>query len=105
MNYYTNGSVDFTTDVTSIVRELSMIAILALVFGVATGAALGLTCNTGFKTSTPSSTSGLAEYEEEVSTRGLVVVERSGDGTSYKLTDLGRRFLREYRFLDKPDIT
>jgi hypothetical protein len=74
---------------------------LSLVFGVASGAAIALTCSPHLKT--PDSPTGLSGYEEEMTKAGFVVVNKTPEGTAYTLTDVGRRFLREYRFLEKPE--
>jgi len=103
LNYYTNGKVDFTTDATSLVRSLGTVAMLSLVFGVTMGAAVGLTCSAHFNSA--NSRSGLSNYEEELAKMGFVVVTKTAEGTTYKLTDFGRRFLREYRFLEKTEQT
>lgn len=100
MNYYTNGKVDFTTDVTSLVRSMSMIVALSLFFGATAGAVVGFTCSPHFLADSPS---GRSEYEENVAKQGLVVISETTEGTTYQLTNLGRRFLREYRFLEKPE--
>ena len=103
-NYYTNGKVDFTTDATSLVRSLGAVAVLSLFVGVTTGAAIGLTCSLPPKTSNPAS--GLTDYEEEMTKLGFVVINKSDGATTYTLTDHGRRFLRDYRFLEKTeDVT
>jgi predicted transcriptional regulator len=65
------------------------------------GAAIGLTYS-------PRSKSGIATrqhlgYEESVSKMGFVEINKTEGGTTYKLTDLGRRFLRDYRFLDRAE--
>jgi hypothetical protein len=99
LNYYTNGKVDFTTDVTGLVKSLATVAMLSLVFGTATGAAVGLTYCGNLKTA--DSTTRRREYEAELAEKGFVVISRTGEGVTYQLTGLGRRFLREYRFLDK----
>jgi len=101
LNYYTNGSSDFTTNVAGLVRSLGTVAVLSLFFGVTTGAAIGLTCSAQPKT--PNSASDLNWYEEEVARLGFVVVNKTDQGTTYELTDLGRRFLRDYRFLEKTE--
>lgn len=99
LNYYTNGKVDFTANATSLVKSLATVAMLSLVFGTATGAAVGLTYSAHFKTA--DSTTRRREYEEDLENKGLVMISRTGEGATYELTYLGRRFLREYRFLDK----
>jgi hypothetical protein len=101
LNYYTNGKVDFTTDATGLVRSLGTIAVLSLVFGLAAGAAVSLTCSPHFKTSNPAE--GLSGYEGELTKAGFVEVTKTDEGTTYKLTGSGRRFLREYRFLEKTE--
>jgi hypothetical protein len=99
LNYYTNGKVDFTTNVSSLVRSLATVAILSLVFGTTIGAAVGLTCSPHFE----SADSRRSNYEEEMAKMGFVVITKTGEGTTYQLTDFGRRFLREYRFLEKTE--
>jgi hypothetical protein len=99
LNYYTNGKVDFTTDATSLVRSLGTVAVLSLVFGTAIGAAVGLTYTAHLRTAQP--TSRRSDYEEELATKGLVVINKTSEGTTYRLTETGRRFLKEYRFLDQ----
>ena len=101
LNFYTNGKVDFTTDASNLVRSLGTVAMLSLVFGVTIGAAVGLTCSPHFAANSgPGS-----NYEEEMDKMGFVVITKTDEGTTYQLTDLGRRFLREYRFLEKPEQT
>lgn len=101
LNYYANGNVDFTTDATGLVRSLATIAMLSLILGTTTGAAIGLTCSPNLKKST--SAAGLGGYEEEMTRAGFVQINKTDQGTTYKLTDLGRRFLRDYRFLEKTE--
>lgn len=103
LNYYTNGRVDFSTDVSSLVRSLGTVAMLTLFFGVTLGAAVGLTCSPHFEAT--DSKSGRSNYEEEMAKMGFVVVTKTAEGTTYQLTDHGRRFLREYRFLEKTEQT
>jgi hypothetical protein len=101
LNFYTNGKADFSTDATNLVRSLGTIALLALIFGVTTGAAFGLTLSTHLKA--PNSTTPSAGYEEEMAKAGFVVINKTTEGTTYRLTEIGRRFLREYRFLEKTE--
>lgn len=99
LNYYVNGKADFTTDAGGLVRSLAMVAVLSLIFGSTIGAAIGLTCSSRLKPSNPAG--GLSRWDEEVTKSGFVEINKTDQGTTYKLTDLGRRFLREYRFLEK----
>jgi hypothetical protein len=101
LNYYTNGKVDFTTDASSLVRSLATVAILSLVFGVTIGAAVGLTCSPHFEATDSERTN----YEEEMAKMGFIVITKTDEGTTYRLTEFGRRFLREYRFLEKNEQT
>lgn len=99
LNFYTNGKVDFTTDASSLVRTLGTVAFLTLFFGITVGAAIGLTYSLHAKATRP----GQTNYEEDVAKMGFVVITKTEQGTTYQLTDLGRQFLKEYRFLDKTE--
>ena len=96
LNFYTNGTTDFTTDATPLVHSLGTIAMLTLVFGIATGAAVGLTYNAQLNRKPAAE-----GYEEEIAKAGFVKIEKTSEGTTYQLTEHGRRFLSEYRFLEK----
>jgi len=98
LNVYTNGTSDFSTNVTSLVRSVGTIAIFSLFLGVVTGTAIGLTCSQ--HNNRPSSMSGTVGYEEQIAKMGLVVIKKTDEGITYTLTDHGRRFLRDYRFLE-----
>ena len=99
LNFYTNGTSDFSANATSLVRSLGTVAVFSLFFGVTTGAAIGLTCSAH---SEPTNSHSNA-YEEEMTKMGFIVVNKTDEGTTYKLTELGRRFLRDYRFLEKTE--
>ena len=103
LSHYTNGKVDFSTDVSSLVRSLATVSLLSLVFGVTIGAAIGLTCSPHF--GAPKARSGRSNYEEEMTKMGFVVINKTDEGTTYQLTEHGRQFLREYRFLEKAEQT
>jgi len=103
LNVYKNGSVDFTTNVTSLVRSLGTVAVLSLFFGVTTGAAIGLTCKSHIDTANSASSPG--SYEREMTKLGFVVINKTDEGTTYTLTEHGRRFLRDYRFLERTEET
>jgi hypothetical protein len=104
LNYYTDGTSDFTTNVTSLVKSLGTVALFSLIFGGTAGAAIGLTLHSQIKTSEriPSR----RRYEQEMTNMGFVVINKTDQGTTYTLTELGRRFLRDYRFLEeKEEVT
>ena len=101
LNYYVNGKADFTTDAGGLVRSLATVAVLTLVIGSATGAAIGLTFSSQLKLS--NSEKGLSRWEEDMTKSGFVEINRTDQATTYKLTVLGRRFLRDYSFLEKAE--
>ena len=75
LNFYTNGTADFTTDATSLVRSLGAIAMLSLIFGITTGAAVGLTYNTHLKKiEAKPEPEG---YEEQIAKNGLVKIDKT----------------------------
>lgn len=101
LNFYMNGKSDFTADVSSLVRSLGTVAIFSLTFGVTTGVAIGFTCSP--RSETMKSASNTNTYEEEMTKMGFVEINKTEQGTTYKLTENGRRFLRDYRFLEKTE--
>ena len=103
LNFYTNGKMDFTADASSLVRSLGTVAMLSLVFGATVGGVIVLTCSPHFERN--ESSSGRGSYEEEMSKMGFVVITKTDQGTTYQLTDFGRRFLKEYRFLEEAEQT
>ena len=44
------------------------------------------------------------EYESSLTTAGFMKITATPDGTTYELTEHGRRFLREYAFLNRESI-
>jgi len=101
LNFYMNGKSDFTADVSSLVRSLGTVAIFSLTFGVTTGVAIGFTCSP--RSETMKSASNTNTYEEEMTKMGFVEINKTEQGTTYKLTENGRRFLRDYRLLEKTE--
>jgi hypothetical protein len=96
LNYYQDGTVDFSVNVTGLVRSLGVVDLLTLTFGLALGAALALTLKS------PDSVQGanndtrhLNEYDRALSNSGFVRITRRQSGTTYQVTELGRRFLLE----------
>ena len=97
LNYYMNGSTDFTTDATTLVQSFSALSLLTLTFGTVTGAAVGLTYNAHLKKKASDA------YEQKISRMGFVEVEKTTQGNIYRLTELGRRFLNEYRNIEQTE--
>ena len=99
LNFYTNGTSDFSANVTSLVRSLGTIAVFSLFLGVVAGAAIGITCSPHIGTRKSSSN----PYDEELTKMGFVIISKTDEGTTYRLTELGRRFLRDYQFLERTE--
>jgi hypothetical protein len=96
VTYYTDGTMDFSTDATALVRSLGTISLLTLGLGVMVGAAVVLT--TSELRQTKKSVSG---YENSLVAGGLITVTPTQEGTAYQLTENGRRFLYDYAFLSR----
>ncbi len=99
---YRDGTLGFGVDVTGLVRSLGVVNLLTLTFGLALGAALVLT----LKGSNPASglteeRSHLSDYERALANSGLVQITRTEEGTTYEVTEMGRRFLFEYADLQR----
>lgn len=98
LNFYTDGTSDFSTNVTPLVRNLGIVDLLTLIFGVTIGATITLTAANRAKQTeaTAESMADLDQYEKALVASGLVVVGRNKEGTTYQVTETGRRFLMEY---------
>jgi hypothetical protein len=98
LNFYTNGTNDFSANVTTLVRNLGIVDLLTLIFGITIGAAITLTAaNRAKQTEGPAeSMAHLDKYERALVASGLVIVARNKEGTTYQMTEMGRRFLMEY---------
>ena len=90
LNTYTNGSMDFSVDATSLVRNLSVMSLMTLVLGLSAGAAICLETRSEKKYG----------YEETIERAGFVKITQVPNGTAYQITELGKRFLRDYAFLN-----
>jgi len=83
--------VDFTTDITSLVRSLGMVALGTMIVGVLVGTAIGIT-STRLKRTVSIPRSGLLQkFVRQYSTE---------QGTRYELTSEGLQFLQEYAALE-----
>ena len=102
LNFYPDGTSDFTTDATNLVRSLGAITMLSLIFGISSGAAVSLTYSNFKKVELKQKAES---YDEQIAKTGLVKINRTSEGATYQLTELGRRFLNEYRFLEKLEKT
>jgi hypothetical protein len=94
ISFYNSGSIDFSADVTALVRGLGAVSLMTLVVGFTVGAAMALTHTEATKTK-----QDLDNYESAVVNAGFVKIMSNSNGTTYELTPAGRRFLREYEFL------
>jgi len=100
VNFYTNGTVSLSTDVTGLVRSLGIISLLTLILGLTIGAALGLIA-IDLPDEANRTEGDLNEYEKALASSGFVKVTAASDGTTYQLTEVGKRFLRDYAFLNR----
>ena len=102
LNYYADGTADFSADVSALVRNLGIVNLLTLTFGVTIGAAIALTASSGTnKAQKGVGAEHLDQYERALVDSGLVSIAENKDGTTYKVTEHGRRFLSEYSFLQR----
>jgi len=95
---YTNGTMDFSTDATILVRSLGIVSLLTLILGLVIGATMGLTASNIVHVKKTD------EYEHELMATGFVKITPTPDGATYQLTEHGRQFLRDYAFLDREVI-
>jgi hypothetical protein len=100
VTFYTNGTVNFSADVTGLVRSLGIISLLTLFFGLTMGAALGL-MTIDFRLRATGTEGDLKEYEKALALSGFVKITTASDGTTFQLTEVGKRFLRDYAFLNR----
>jgi len=95
LNFYRNGAMDFTTDVTSLVRSLGAVTLATMIVGALIGTAIGIT-STGTNPAVSFSSSGvLQRFVRQYSTE---------QGTRYELTREGLQFLKEYAALEKQPL-
>jgi hypothetical protein len=100
VNFYADKSVDFSADVSTLIRSLGIVNLLTLVFGLTVGAAMALTSVEGSR-SKVKDLQKLSQYERTLTLSGLVNVTKTPEGTTYQLTEMGRRFLTEYAYLQR----
>jgi len=95
---YTNGTMDFSTDASILVRSLGIVSLLTLILGLVIGGSMGL----ALSADRVKETNG---YEHALATAGFMKITRTRDGVTYQLTEHGRHFLRDYAFLDREAVT
>ena len=103
LTYYEDKTMDFSADVTPLVRSLGFVSLLTLVFGLTIGAAMTLTAATGgnLAQGRARGLAQLGEYEKALMISGLVNVTKTQEGTTYQVTEMGRRFLTEFAYLQR----
>ena len=94
---YTNGTMDFSTDASILVRSLGIVSLLTLILGLVIGGSMGLTASSADRVK-EKETNG---YEHALAAAGFMKITPTPDGVTYQLTEHGRQFLREYAFLDR----
>ena len=101
LNAYSDGTADFSTDSTRMVRALGGLTLLTLTFGLLVGAAIGLT---SINLSRTARTVGKATVEESMELllkSGFVKSAPTEDGAKYEITNNGLRFLADYQDLKR----
>jgi hypothetical protein len=111
LSFYNNGTTDFSTDVTRLVRGLAVVALAAMVFGLLVGTAIGLGPAQALLEAGKGETLETKFEEGQIvqNTRIDVALLKSGlisgiateDGVKFELTDKGRRFMQEYEKLER----
>jgi hypothetical protein len=100
ITFYSNGTMDFGVDVTGLVRSLGVVSLLTMFLGLTIGTALGL-ITSDFQLSATRTKGDVNEYETALVASGFVKITTAPNGASYQLTEIGRRFLRDYAFLNR----
>lgn len=95
---YTNGTMDFSTDATALVRSLGTLSLLTLILGLVLGTTMGLTA------SSVAQVKKTVEYDHALTAANFVKITSTPDGATYQLTEHGRQFLRDYAFLSREAI-
>jgi hypothetical protein len=101
---YANGAVDFSTDVTGLVRSLGILSLLTLILGIVVGTIMGLTMSS-VHVKVAHVKEKTVGYDHALIDAGFVKITPTTDGVTYQLTEHGRHFLRDYAFLDREAIT
>jgi len=103
LNFYTDGTMDFSADVTALVRSLGIVDLLTLAFGFTIGAVMAFTSGSGDSLSwgRAKGVAQLGQYEKALMISGLVNVMKTREGTTYQVTETGRRFLTEFAYLQR----
>ena len=101
MTTYTNGTMDFSTDATVLIRSLGIVSLMTMGLGLLIGVTMGLTPASHSHAKTAMHVQDSEEYEHVLAAAGLMTIIRTPDGATYQLTEHGRRFLRDYAFLDR----
>ena len=95
---YANGTADFSTDATILVRSLGIVSLLTMILGLVIGATIGLTASNLAQVENK-------EYKRALMAGGFLKITPTPDGATYQLTEHGRQFLKDYAFLDREHIT
>ena len=101
LNYYADKSVDFSVNVTALVRNLGIVDLLTLVFGLTIGAAMALTAGGSLVKGGTKGVEQLGQFEKSLMISGLVDITKTQEGTTYRVTEMGRRFLKEFAYLQR----
>lgn len=95
LNFYQSGAMDFSTDTTSLVRSLGVVALATMVVGALVGTAFGITNTKLNRTVSIPRSGSLQKFVKQYSTE---------EGTKYELTSEGLQFLEEYAVLENKPL-
>ena len=101
MTTYSNGTMDFSTDATVLIRSLGIVSLMTMALGLLIGVTMRVTTTSHTHTKTAMYAQSSEDYEDVLAAAGLMLVTRTPDGATYQLTEHGRKFLRDYAFLDR----
>lgn len=100
LNIYPNGVVDFSADMTTVVRALSILALLTMLIGLLVGTAMGLSSLNLSRTARTIGKDAVDNSVQLLLKSGFVRKVATEQGTNFEITDTGVKFLREYQRLN-----
>jgi hypothetical protein len=102
LNFYPNGAVDFSADMTGLFRALGILTLMTMILGLLVGAAMGLGALNLSGSARAAAGTTVGESVELLLKSGFVRnVSNQGKSDQYEITDTGLRFLKEYQDLNE----
>lgn len=100
VNFYKGGAVDFSADVTGLVRGLGVVALACIVLGLLVGSAIRLGRAETLLESKEGHFAPNAKIDVALLKSGLVSGTATDEGVRFELTDKGRQFMQEYEKIE-----